>query len=435
MVVKSHIPQHLPKRLAISFPIWGLRDTSSGGTYHDWNKCMKEHVERGFNCIRLEDGAGLVHDKDGRRRGPIEWVMPFPGHSTDIRQSDCTGNGGKCDLLARLFEFFEIAREHNVYVILSSWYYLHTYWYCGDEEWNCQLHRIPPHDRFMYFAKALDFIIAELKARKLEKQIAFAEVLNEADGLNFINGYGARNNLSQEELNRFRDDHFAAIGYLRNRHPDILFAYDTYTPYTDVEQMPNNLQVWNFHNYFMWDMYFILENRLLQEGIDVNDPAEFDQAREFMRQPMVSLEEVRKSRDGKIPAAEDWYRRIWFYRNLDPAKMPALEQFFMRTLDERFDHYKQKIRESLEQAHKISAQYCPGVPLVIGEGVSYCGSNHLQWEEHCDKYWELLEFAVGEYKKAGLWGYIPRTCCGPEDPCWHLYADKLKRLNQMFLKD
>ena len=29
------IPAHLPKRLTISFPIWGLYDTEHGGAYRD----------------------------------------------------------------------------------------------------------------------------------------------------------------------------------------------------------------------------------------------------------------------------------------------------------------------------------------------------------------------------------------------------------------
>jgi len=426
------IPKHLPKRLSISFPIFGIYDTPPGGAYHNWDKCMREHVERGFNCIRLDDGAGLMHDENGIPRGPTNIISPFPGHGKTIRQLDCTGNGGGCDLLARLVELFEAAASHNVYIILSSWYYLHTFWYCGDNELNESLHRIQPHERFMYFAKALDFIICELKSRNLADRIAFAEIFNEADGLNFINGYGASNQLGKDERNRFRDEHAAAIGYLRSKHPDILFAYDTYTPFTDVEQMPDNLQVWNFHSYFMWDIYALVESRLLQEGTDVTDPAELGILKDFMNAHPVPLAEIQKSREGKLPAMADWYRRIWLYRNLDPAKMPALEKLFEHKLDDEFDNYKQKICEMLECVKKVSEERCPGAPLVMGEGVSYCGSKNLLWEEHSEKYWELLEFAVQNYKKAGLWGCVLRTCCGPEDPVWNLAPEKLVRLNKLF---
>ena len=37
------IPAHLPKRLTISFPIWGLMDTAPDGAYHDLERMVKEH--------------------------------------------------------------------------------------------------------------------------------------------------------------------------------------------------------------------------------------------------------------------------------------------------------------------------------------------------------------------------------------------------------
>ncbi|MDD5729348.1 MAG: hypothetical protein PHV59_12370, partial [Victivallales bacterium] len=59
------------QRLTIVFPIWGLHDTGSGGAYHDPDRFVRETAERKFNCIRLDDGAGLIHDANGRRRGPV----------------------------------------------------------------------------------------------------------------------------------------------------------------------------------------------------------------------------------------------------------------------------------------------------------------------------------------------------------------------------
>ena len=52
---------NLPNKLNISFPIWGLYDIDGKGFYADTDKMMREHEERGFNCIRFDDGAGLMH--------------------------------------------------------------------------------------------------------------------------------------------------------------------------------------------------------------------------------------------------------------------------------------------------------------------------------------------------------------------------------------
>ena len=104
-------------------------------------------------------------------------------------------------------------------------------------------------------------------------------------------------------------------------------------------------------------------------------------------------------------------------------------------LEKELELYKQRVQEVLIHVKKIQSEHCPDIPLVLGEGVSYCGSNFLLWEEKSEAYWELLNFAVGEYKKAGLWGCVPRTCCGPEDPCWTLCAEKLKHLNELFQEE
>ncbi len=59
----------LPEKLAISFPIWCLLDTPGDGVYHDLERVVREHAERAFNCIRTEDGAGLIRFKNGQADG------------------------------------------------------------------------------------------------------------------------------------------------------------------------------------------------------------------------------------------------------------------------------------------------------------------------------------------------------------------------------
>ena len=46
-------------RLAISFSIWALYDMTPGGTFADPAKTMEGLKRRGYNAIRLDDGAGL----------------------------------------------------------------------------------------------------------------------------------------------------------------------------------------------------------------------------------------------------------------------------------------------------------------------------------------------------------------------------------------
>ena len=197
------IPPHLPKRLTISVPIWALYDTGEGGVYHDLDKIMVEHKERGFNCMRIDDGAGLMHDIDGNPRGDVYFGRAFGEYDLTIRQMAATGAPGKLDARRRLLELFRAAKRHGIYVILSSWYYLHTFWYV-DSELGRELEDIPAEERFSAFAKFLHYILAELEAEGLDSQVAFAEIFNEADGLCFVDGYSNRNKRSDEELAFFR---------------------------------------------------------------------------------------------------------------------------------------------------------------------------------------------------------------------------------------
>ena len=50
----------LPERLTISFWIWGFMCGKPGNVYHDLDRRMLELKERGFNCIRMDSGAGFA---------------------------------------------------------------------------------------------------------------------------------------------------------------------------------------------------------------------------------------------------------------------------------------------------------------------------------------------------------------------------------------
>jgi len=132
----------LPERLSIVFPIWGLLDMNDGGVYHDLDRMMREIAERGFNCVRFEDGAGLIDFSGGRVNGKVPISEPFPGFSSGIRQTWNFGGNGECGLAARLLEACKAAKKYGIKLALSSWYYLHTYWYCHDEEKNRAMQRL-----------------------------------------------------------------------------------------------------------------------------------------------------------------------------------------------------------------------------------------------------------------------------------------------------
>lgn len=415
------IPAHLPRRLAISFPIWGLLSFDEKDVYADLDRFVREHAERGFNCIRLEGFAGLTHDREGRRRGAVAMGPAFGDFDILMKQMVTEGRHGSCDLMERLLQLFEAARKYNVFIILSSWYYLHTFWMVEEPGVNDEMFAIPPLERFAVFARYLHYILVELEERGLDRQLAFAEIFNEADGLPFVDGYGHAKGRTKEELHQFRRAHSQAIAWLREQHPQLLFAFDSYTYWADENQIPETMQVYNFHNYYMWNVYSAMER---DEALNAE-----------LLLGKYTEQDVRKTREGKYPAAEDWYRRDWYYNELNPEKIGLAEAFLAKYLAEHLEDYRKRMRDSVDHITAFAKAHFPDVPLVTGEGATYCGSRLLLWEDRDEHYWRLVEEATLAYKKAGLWGMIPRTCCGPEDSLWQSNPERFRRINELFLKE
>ena len=94
--------------LVISFWIWALWDTGTNGFFNDLELRMTELVERGFNCIRIEGGAGITHDAGGRPRGELEFFAALPGHAHFTRQMEHM-TGGRVDLMRRLVKLCAVA--------------------------------------------------------------------------------------------------------------------------------------------------------------------------------------------------------------------------------------------------------------------------------------------------------------------------------------
>ncbi|MCU0917886.1 MAG: hypothetical protein MUC88_25485, partial [Planctomycetes bacterium] len=365
-------------RLAISFWIWALWDTGTNGFFNDLELRMAEAVERGFNCIRIEGGAGITHDAKGRPRGELEFLAAVPGHTHFTRQMEHM-TGGHVDLLRRLIDLCTVAQRYNVNVILSSWYYLHTFWFT-DKNLTAELLGLPPEERFMVFARGLDRILEELKQRGLADTIATAEIFNEVDG--FFHGKPV------ETVRKHRRLHEEALDFLKTRHPDIRFSLDTSTPSIDPEIVPRNAQVWTFHSYYLWPVYNVFEQNLMKGDTDLGDPAAYASVRRFLRRDLIPFQAILSSREGRPPIMPGWFRRIWLYRNLDPNAMPELERLLREHLEKNLDLYKQKATDAVEQAVKLREELLPGVPLVVGEGASYCADHRLRWEERSDAYWE-----------------------------------------------
>ena len=413
------MPKHLPKRLTISFPLWLLYGTKGENSpYYDIEKAVREHAERGFNCIRIDSGAGLIHDQQGNRRGPFD-VGDACGKFEDIpRQFGITGDGGACDLLGRLIETFEACKKHDIYVILSSWYYLHTYWFHKAGDPVCEeLFALPKEERIDAFRKFTHYILLELEERGLDDQIAFVELFNEANDHPWVCGegmWGGCRDISAEETALYKKQHEEAIGWLKEKHPRLLFAYDVSNTKASAENMPANADIYNFHNYYMWSLY--------DEALAAHP--------EWVR-GAITAETVAAARAGRLPIAQGWYDRIARYNDLQKDCTAAFDEAVAQVFQKNRENYAAKRERKLMAALRNTGGK---MPLVCGEGVTYIPSKRLLWEENSEDYWAFVKEGLALYKAAGLWGTVIRTCCGPEDPCWYEKAQKLLELNQFFLE-
>ena len=138
------------EKLTISFPIWGIFGVEPGNIYYDWDKVMPEFVERGFNCIRLETGHGLLTDLQGNPINELTYYAPFGKYTKSVRQLNCVADKGIINFRERLLEIFRAADKYGVKVILSSWFYIHTYWFF-EESVTSPLLTLTVEDKIAHF--------------------------------------------------------------------------------------------------------------------------------------------------------------------------------------------------------------------------------------------------------------------------------------------
>ena len=354
-----------------------------------------------------------MHDLEGNVLPPLKLKLSFDQYTP----RKIFTPGGYCDLRNRLIDFFTAAKKYNVYVILSSWYFLHTYWIVGDPEFNERIFAIEPHKRYEAFGKFLHYILCELEEHGLDSQVAFAEIFNEANGLTMCGGYENMYNCSTEERLQFRQEHTDAINFLKEKHPQILFAYDVSWPTVEQDLAPLNVDVFNCHHYFMWSLYNCLD----------------EEPDKWLLPDRVTREEILSHMNYSELATQDWIDRRWFYSNLDKTKIPEIEEMLAKVFDEKQDFFYEKLHKNIERLEADIKGVYPNTLLACGESVSYVAINEILFEEKSEKYWDLVKHMLSMFREVGLWGTTMRTLCAPETPVWYMRPEKLRECNELFL--
>lgn len=425
MLTINHQNPH--EKLNITFWIFGLFDTYGNGIVHDCDRRIKEAVDLGFNCIRMESGAGLFTKPDGTPMEKVWLHRPFGNLSPMIRQMDYIAQDGEFDVRARLLDFFRAADKHGVKVILSSWYYLHTNWYF-DEEINRPLFDLSTEEKIAYFGDELDRILTFLREHDLLHCVAFAEIFNEFDGLPFAGEYDPTA-LSAEEAEALRLMHEKAIDKLRAHHPDILFAYDSAVADMREDLIPRNIDVLNFHNYYLWNVY-----QAFEKGTIINASSEPDipeETAQYLKMEL-STAEVAAEAEQVTRTGVGWIRRVRLYADIDPDKLDDLETLLEKEIIDKYDVFLEKLKTKTAMAVATRDRIVPDALLVMGEGVSYCASQWLRFEEFSEPYWKLIHEQMKLLREYDFYGTVVKTNCGPEDPSWDIIPERYVEANRIF---
>ena len=411
-------------RLTICFIPWLLFNETD--RYAD---ILSEVRERGFNCIRFDDGAGFLWKADGTERENVKVHAPFGKYTKYTTYKTITN--GTIRPLERLLKICRTASQFGIRVILCSWFYLHTNWFFEYEETRPYF-ALSAEEKIAFFSSELDRILSALRREGLLDTVAFAELFNEFDGIPWFRG-SARP--TPEEAAELRTLHEQAIAALKEHHPEVLFAFDTLTPTPMEELIPRNADVFDFHFYYAWGLYNAFEQNLCRPTLE--EPVIPEETRYFLKKDNVSVKDVAAAMNGDIRTGLDWPRRISLYASIDPAKEGELNELLEKSFQEKAPVIQKNIVDRVEKMLEIHDRIIPNSRIVMGEGVTYCASPTLTFEATSKVFWSLIEEHMRCYREKGFWGSVISTTHAPDrsaawGPCKEIYIDINKKFSDEF---
>jgi len=372
---EDKIPSHLPRRLAICYYGWDwFTSALPDETYGDLDRAMRETKERGFNCIRPDLGLGIMFDLHGNRRKPVEFRGWISGASDNLQCVDGKG-GGVHDIFERVMHLFELAEKHDLYIIGTSWIYQDFIAQLADIGLRDEIIGVPTNQRLMLIAKQWDLLVTELKRRGLIHRLAMLELVNEMNGSALFIPYeksSIRPTFAEWTENKdwewsekgegVRELATEAIGYLLDRHPDVLTTVD----FSDVESMryelPDRGQVADHHVYVpgvtqaVWE---VVGKDKWDLEIGPN-PDEYPVLKSLLKPDVISWESIRQN---ALHVRSVWRANAWFYQNLDNDKY---DEYCLSISDELKPGIQEDIDWKFTQAEKFASER--RLPLVIDEG-------------------------------------------------------------------
>ena len=157
----------MEKKLTICFIPWLVFNEND-----DFDALLFQVAQRKFNCIRIEDGAGLLWDEQGKERGEIHISQPFGKYTTYTTYRTIV-DSKRINILDRILRICRTAKKYGLQVILSSWFFLHTNWFCK-EKLKKSLFAMSVEEKMQYFSDELSRLLDVLRQEDLIDVVAFA---------------------------------------------------------------------------------------------------------------------------------------------------------------------------------------------------------------------------------------------------------------------
>ena len=427
-----NIPVHLPEKLTISLWdfSWYVR-SGPGEPYEDLDRCFRELVERGYNTVRICAMPFLLfgdHELPDREK---LHVSPMGG---DFGQASRWYDGrvpASFDPLERLGLLFDLAREHNCFVILSSWEYQMSPSLSATPDWYEALFAVPPRERLASLAAAFSRMLSWLKDTGRFAQAAYVELHNELPNSRLWETYPP----DRTRLDLLQPQTEAAIESLKSAHSDALVTVSYVTSHAQpgaesLNGAARNVDVGHVHTYPETVMAVLMRSALSFE-VFVQDPQRW--AKEFPGELLRSLlrddapppDEHRPDAEWRLAATAVPQHVFYFFDWIDHDRADSwLESHYA----EYWDATQAQLTEAIEGLAGWSGAL--GVPAVLGEGYTW-PPLHSRFEEGpLGK--AIFELGVQESVRCGLWGTM-LTCTGaPHHPLW-ADVDWQRTWNEVFL--
>jgi hypothetical protein len=399
------VPAHLPGRLGVC--LWDfswLTQAGPGEAYENLDLAMRQTVERGYNTVRicavplllfgdlgLDDLAqdlaveGLGANPEGGYFGQrTRWYNARGGYRVNARR--------------RLWELFDVAKRHNVVVVLSSWEYQQTAAFAESASWFDAIDAVPMARRLDVLSRAWHRMLVALDESGYTDSIAFVELHNEVDF----------SVLPALERERETDD---ALSRLRGQHPNLIItASYGKPPHLAMFLAPDGLGAAQFHVY----SYGVLD--ALQRRLDIRSEHSGDfpnrELRALLLRDAPTPEEYGVPAAWKLRATVVTAQMIYGYDWIDP-------RLWDTWLADNYEPFREVMLREIESRVVAVSEWArwKSIPAVIGEG--WVGYTPLLGEfEEGSVGLELAEHGIRTALAQGVWGIVLCSNAAPHHPMW-----------------